>query len=65
MISAKNSLMIKGGFAPNQLVFGRKLSIPSITGELTLVSTERRRKLLKECTGRYKNGKKNTHPTGE
>ena len=39
-VGAKNSLMIKGGFSPNQLVFGKKLSIPNITGELIPVLTE-------------------------
>ena len=32
--------MIKGGFAPNHLVFRRNPDIPNLTRELTPVSTE-------------------------
>ena len=32
--------MMKGGFAPNQLVFGKNTCLPNLTGEMTPVSTE-------------------------
>ena len=37
-VAAKNSLI--RGLCPYQLVFGKKLGIPNIVGELTPVSTE-------------------------
>ena len=40
MVAAKNSLVIKGGYAPNQFTYGRTLGLPNITGKLKPVSTE-------------------------
>ena len=50
--------MIKGGFTPNQLVFGRNPGIASLTGELTPVLTKKRRRggLFKEHTGGNEDG---------
>ena len=39
-VGAKDSLIIKWGFGPNQLVFRKNPGIPNIAGELTHVSTE-------------------------
>ena len=40
-VSAKNSLGMKDGYSPNQLVFGRNPNLPNLLGENTPSSLER------------------------
>ena len=41
MVSAKNSLGMRDGYSPNQLVFGRNPNLPNLLGENTPSSLER------------------------
>ena len=41
MVSAKNSLGMRDGHSPNQLVFGRNPNLPNVLGENTPSSLER------------------------
>ena len=40
-VAAKNGLGMREGFSPNQLVFGRNLTLPNLIGKDTPSSLER------------------------